>query len=168
MQHFTAGRSIPFLVATFFCTLLYSGARAQFAVGLEGGYNKNYLVTNNANRAFTNYRPMSGFSIGLPVQYTVTDWFAIAADPSMVKKNYSQQRSDFFTGVYEDTRNTYLQLPVMAHFMFGGKQLKGFLNTGVYGGYWMSSRVKGEMPNILDIADGTGGSSVYDYENPYS
>lgn len=168
MQQFTVSKTIRFLMAAFLCNLLFLTTHAQFSVGIEGGYNNNHLITNNANRAFTNYQPMSGFGIGVPVQYAIADWFAIAVDPSLIQKNYSQVRSDFFTGVYENTCNTYVQLPVMAHFMFGGKQLKGFLNTGAYGGYWMSSRVKGVMPNILDVNDGTASSTVYDYENPYS
>ena len=144
-------------------------ASAQLSVGIEGGYNKNYLVTNNANRAFTNYQPLSGFTIGIPLQYKINEWFAIAADPVFIQKNYSQQRSVFFDGVYQDNYNSYIQLPLMGHFMFGGKRLKGFLNAGIYGGYWLSGKVKGKTPNILDIADDeTASNSIYDYEHPYS
>lgn len=144
-------------------------ATAQLAVGVEGGYNKNYLVTNNANRSFTYYQPMNGFTVGIPLQYKITDWFAVATDPTFIKKNYQQQRSAFFIGVYQQNYNSYLQLPLMAHFMFGGEKLKGFLNAGVYGGYWVASKVKGKMPNILDIpSNDSATASIYDYENPYS
>ena len=138
------------------------------SVGVEGGYNKNYLVTNNANRAFTNYMPLSGFALGIPLKYKITDWFAIATDPTFVQKNYSQQRSAFFIGVYQQNYNSYVQLPLMGHFMFGGKQLKGFLNVGLYGAWWLTGTVNGEMPNILDVTSQTSGSTIYDYQNPYS
>lgn len=145
------------------------GASAQLSVGIEGGYNNNYIVTNNANRAFTNYQSLNGFSAGIPIQYKITDWFSIATDPSFVQKNYSQQRSAFFVGVYQENHNNYIQLPLMGHFMFGGKKLKGFLNVGLYGGCWITGTVKGVMPNILDItATQTPGSSIYNYQNPYS
>jgi hypothetical protein len=44
-------------------------------------------------------------------------------------------------------RNTYLQLPVMASFSFGGKKLRGFCNLGVYGGYWVHSYRSGKDMN---------------------
>ena len=163
-NHFT----IFALVSCFNIFCCFS-AHAQLSVGIEGGYNKNHLVTNNSNRAFTNYGPLSGFGVGIPIQYKVNDWFAIATDPSFVQKNYNQQRSAFFVGVYQDNTNGYIQLPLMGHFMFGGSRLKGFLNAGLYGGYWLSGNVKGVMPNILDIApDGTATGSIYNYQNPYS
>ncbi len=168
MQQFSVRTCILFLTACFLSVLAALPVQAQFSAGLDAGFNKNYLITNNANRAFTNYKPLNGFSIGVPVQYKLADWFAVAAEPSLIRKNYRQERSDFFTGVYQNTRNTYIQLPVMAHFMFGGEKLKGFLNTGVYASYWASSHVNGVMPNILDVNDGTGSSKIYDYENPYS
>ncbi len=151
------------------CLCFYASLHAQFSVGVEGGYNKNCLTTNNANRAFTNYKPLSSFTVGIPVQYQITNWFAIAADPTFIQKNYLQERSAFFAGVYQNNYNNYVQLPLMAHFMFGGERLKGFANAGLYGGYWMSSTIKGVMPAILDNVDNnTSANSIYDYNNPYS
>lgn len=161
-------------LSVFFLGCIYScvcteHAAAQLSVGVEGGYNKNYLVTNNANRAFTNYLPLSGFTVGIPIQYKISNWFSIATDPTFIGKNYSQQRSAFFIGVYQENYNNYVQLPLMGHFMFGGKKLQGFLNVGVYAGYWLSSRVKGVMPNILDITNNdTASNSIYDYQNPHN
>ena len=162
--------TITVLISCFVCNSFFiQHTSAQISAGIEGGYNKNYLVTNNANRAFTNYLPLSGFNIGIPVQYKITDWFAIAVDPTFVQKDYSQQRSSFFIGVYQENYNSYLQLPVMGHFMFGGKKLQGFLNVGLYGGYWLGSREKGVMPNILDITNNDSTTnSIYDYQNPYN
>ncbi len=151
------------------CLCLHCYSFAQWSVGIEGGYDRNYLITNNANRAFTNYKPLSSFSAGIPVQYKIASWVSLAADPSYIQKNYRQERSAFFAGVYQDNYNGYLQLPLMGHFMFGGKRLKGFANAGIYGGYWTIAKVKGVMPNILDNVDNaTATGSIYDYNNPYS
>lgn len=165
----------PKITRGLFCILFYNfflirSTVAQMSAGLEGGYNKNYLSTNNANRAFTNYEPLSGFNLGASLQYKISNWFAIAVEPSYVQKNYSQQRSAFFSGVYENSYNNYIDMPVMAHFIFGSHQLQGFINAGMYAGYWISGRVKGVSPNILDItpADNTSTNSVFDFENPYS
>lgn len=155
------------LVVVSLC--FYTHSFAQFSVGIEGGYNKNYLITNNANRPFTNYKPLSSFTIGIPVQYQIADWFAVEADPTFIQKNYRQERSAFFSGVFQNNYNTYVQLPLMAHFMFGGNRLKGFTNVGLYGAYWMASTVKGVMPNILNNVDNnTATNSIYDYNNPYN
>ena len=37
----------------------------------------------------------------------------------------------------------------MAHFSFGGNNLRGFLNLGGYGGYWISSRIRGANIDIF-------------------
>ncbi len=146
------------------------GASAQLAIGIEGGYNKNYLVTNNSNRAFTNYVPMNGFNVAIPVQFQLADWFAVTADPTFIQKNYRQERSSFFEGVYQNNYNNYLQLPITGRLLFGGKKLKGFIDGGIYGGYWMSSKVKGVTSNILDPTgdENTSVSSIFDFQKPYS
>lgn len=157
---------IPFVISSLLAAVT---SFAQFSVGLEAGWNKNYLVTNNANRAFTYYQPLSSFTIGIPLQYKVNDWFAVAADPSFIQKNYRVQRGDFYAGIYQDNTNNYLQLPLMGHFTFGGARLKGFLNAGVYGAWWMNGTVKGTVANILNQAEGMGnGGSIYNYNQSFS
>lgn len=142
---------------------------AQLLIGLESGYSKNYLYTNIANRDFTEFKPASGFNLGIPVAYTLSNWFAIQADPSLIRKNYKTVRSDFFEGVNQANTNNYLQLPIMGHFMFGGQSLKGFLNLGVYGGYWASGKVKGSIPNILNPVDSIGNTNtVFDLQKAYN
>ena len=63
----------------------------------------------------------------------------------------------------------------MAHLSFGGEKLKGFLNLGGYGGYWLSTHIKGTMPNILDlpaytntVSSNAQPNNVYDEFTPYS
>ena len=45
--------------------------------------------------------------------------------------------------------NNYLQLPVMASLSMGGEKLRGFVNLGVYGGYWLSSHREGYDWNMF-------------------
>ena len=55
--------------------------------------------------------------------------------------------------VYKDRSytNNYLLMPVVASFGFGGEQLRGFCNVGVYGGYWLNSHRKGtDFNNVSD------------------
>jgi opacity protein-like surface antigen len=143
---------------------------AKFSVGLETGYTRNYLITNISSLPFTTYKPVGGFSIGVPLQYRVTEWFSLYSDPNMTKKNYEYARTDFFQGVHETYSNTYLQVPLTGRFLFGGQRLKGFVNGGFYGAYWAFANVKGTLPNPLNPTNGTAANpkSIFDELNPYS
>lgn len=155
--------------------LLTLNAHAQLSVGLSGGYTRNYLYTNIGYRLFTQYQPADGFSLSLPVQYAVTDWLALQADVQLVQKNYRLTRSDYFEGIYNVTTNQYLQLPVMGHFSFGGRKLKGFLNLGGYAGYWATSTNKGVTPALnegggdarifLDAVEGISYNESYTFDS---
>ena len=167
MKYQAAARLTAMVILFFACTT--TSAVAQFSVGVEGGYTRNYLQSNNANRDFTNYHPGNSFAVGIPVQYKIANWFAIATDPSYVRKTYLQERSSFYAGTYQISTNGYLQLPVMGHFMFGGEKLKGFFNLGAYGGYWLTGNVKGRIPNVLNPTnDVTATNTLYYYSSPYS
>lgn len=165
-----AGKRIAkWMTVCMFCAGCSLTAGAQLSVGIMGGYNRNYLQTNNANRDFTNYTPADGFSVGIPVQFKLADWFAIGLEPSYVQKNYQQERSSFYLGTYQISTNSYLQLPVMGHFMFGGKKLNGFFNLGAFGGYWAAGNVTGRMPNVLNpVNDITATNTYYFITSAYT
>ena len=147
-------------------------ASAQLYLGVEGGWNRNYLTTGNASQSFTYYRVRDGWSAGVPVLYQFNDWFAVQAEPSYIQKNYRIERTGYFTGIYQQNTNAYIQLPLMAQFSFGSKELRGFVNLGGYGAYWMSGRVKGTEPNILNVVDTAfmtvKPGSLLGENNPYS
>lgn len=158
------------LLFTFF--LLTLSARAQFEIGVSGGYVNNYVHTSAGYRAFTEYRQYGGFTAGLVLQYRFNDWLAIQADPSYILKSYELRRDHFFAGIYQYNLNGYLQLPVMAHFSFGGEKWRGFVNAGGYGAYWISGRVQGAMDNVFssapDIPASQQTSDYYRYDEKYT
>jgi len=123
---------------------------SKLSIGFEIGTNINYLITNVSDLNATEYSSLNGVNFGVPILYKANDWFAIKTTPSIIEKNYSMQRTGYYTGIYRDTKNTYLQLPIMSEFSFGEQKLKGFLDLGAYAGYWSSSQIKGAMPNILN------------------
>ena len=131
--------------------------QAQLYVGIEAGANKNYLVSNTEDKPFFDYKPSNGFSIGMPVRYSFpsASWFGVQATPSFVQKNYMIARTGFYEPMYQQTDNSYLELPVMAQFRFGGaigkkQSLHGMLNLGGYGGYWLKGNVKGRTLSPMD------------------
>ncbi|HVI46903.1 MAG TPA: porin family protein [Chitinophaga sp.] len=147
-------RKCLFLSGLLFGLLtIQTQAQGQFEVGITGGYNKNYVHTSAGARTFAKYDSRSGFVVGIPVRYTFNNWLAVQAEPSYIQKNYRYERSNFFDGIYQNNTNSYVQLPLMAHFSFGGDKLKGFFNAGGYGAYWVNGRIKGTMANIFDAGD---------------
>ena len=118
-------------------------ASAQWRTGIQAGYTHNWLYTENGYFYTRVYEPLGGFSIGVPVQYELEDWFALQAEVSYIQKNYRMQRTGFFSPLYENMTNHYLSVPVLAHFSFGGDHLRGFLNAGFYLGGWLAARREG-------------------------
>lgn len=137
--------------------------RDRLLVGVEAGYDQNYLLTNISNLAFTTYKPLGGYVMGIPLEYKLNPWMSVSSDPNLSQKNYQLARTGFFQGVYENFTNSYIQLPIYAHFTFGESKVKGFLNLGGYSAYWKSSRVKGTEANILNPVD-----TAYSTSNPSS
>ena len=143
-------------------------SKAQFYIGLEAGGNQNYLITNISNLVSAEYVPINGFNIAIPIQYKVNDWFALEAAPGLIQKNYQTQRTGYYSGVYQLTKNNYLQIPLSAQFSFGGKKLKGYLDLGGYAAYWASSHIKGKTPNMLNPDPfGTQYNSTSIYQNVF-
>jgi opacity protein-like surface antigen len=77
----------------------------------------------------------------------VTDWLGIRADLNWTQKNYRHHRDRL--PISYKYFNDYLQLPVMASLSVGGEKLRGFVNLGVYGGYWLSSHREGYDMNMF-------------------
>jgi hypothetical protein len=170
------------LVATPFLLLIFGSLSGQInsqisdslsfkdrlTLGLEAGYTRSYLITNISSLAFTQYRPAGGYTVGVPIQYLWKKWFAIQADPGVMQKNYTLERTDFFAGNNITQSNTYIQLPLMAKFIVGDGKLKGFFNVGGYGGYWMAGHVKGSIANILDPTLSSSATTLSATVNSYN
>jgi hypothetical protein len=119
-----------------------SPAHAQWRAGVTTGGAWNHYSINKHYMDDWDYEGKWGLTIGATGQYNFYDWLAVRADFNWTQKNHRQYRH-LLNSVDYDTRNDYLQLPVMASFSFGSKQVRGFLNLGAYGGYWCSSRNRG-------------------------
>lgn len=134
------------LLVAFLSSLAAMGLQAQqqrYEIGLSAGYTRNALTTDNGSRSFTRNYPLNGFQVAVPMQYHVNEWLGVQMDLSYIQKNYALRRTGFFEGIESEFTNSFLQIPLMAHFSFGGEDLRGFMNLGGYAGYWLSSRVRG-------------------------
>jgi len=143
------------VISALFCV---TKLQAQLFVGVEAGANRNYLVSNTADKPFFEYQPSYGYSIGIPVRYAFPSlsWFGgIQAVPSFVQKNYRIQRTGYYSPMYQQTNNSFLELPIMAQFRFGGsinktQSLYGMLNLGGYGSYWLNGQLEGRAISPMD------------------
>lgn len=127
---------------TFIVLVLPSLAFAQWRVGVNGGATYNHSTISKHYMTDYQWKDRWGVTLGVMGQYDVNDWLGVRAELDWTQKNYRLTRQIFSYLDYKYVNN-YLQLPVMASFSFGGKQLRGFCNAGVYGGYWLTSGREG-------------------------
>ena len=127
---------------TFIALVLPSLAFAQWRVGVNGGATHNHSTISKHYMTDYQWKDRWGVTLGVMGQYDVNDWLGVRAELDWTQKNYRLTRQILSNLDYKYVNN-YLQLPVMASFSFGGKQLRGFCNAGVYGGYWLTSGREG-------------------------
>jgi hypothetical protein len=123
-------------------------------MGFLGGYTHNHLYTSVGYRPSTAYENKDGFAAGVPIKYVVNDWFCLQTEFSVLQKNYKWLHTDYYafdSTPYQNVKNTYLQLPVMTQFSFGGEQLRGFCALGGFAGYWAGSRIKGMALDLNEM-----------------
>lgn len=126
----------------FLALMLPSLAFAQWRVGVNGGATYNHSTISKHYMTDYQWKDRWGVTLGVMGQYDVNDWLGVRAELDWTQKNYRLTRQILSNLDYKYVNN-YLQLPVMASFSFGGKQLRGFCNAGVYGGYWLTSGREG-------------------------
>ncbi|MBR3414114.1 MAG: PorT family protein [Bacteroidales bacterium] len=127
---------------TFIALVLPSLAFAQWRVGVNGGATYNHSTISKHYMTDYQWKDRWGVTLGVMGQYDVNNWLGVRAELDWTQKNYRLTRQILSNLDYKYVNN-YLQLPVMASFSFGGKQLRGFCNAGVYGGYWLTSGREG-------------------------
>ena len=131
-----------------------SAASAHWRVGLTAGLADNTLDIDTQFQYDWRYGDRKGVNIGLTGQYDFNDWLAVRAELGFQQRGYTQHRSEKYANENNlSYRNNYLVLPVMGSFSFGGNTLKGFLNAGVYGGYWLTGHCKGTLQDSGDDSE---------------
>ena len=114
--------------------------------GIVAGSTVNWYSQEMSYQYDWKNRPRSGMQFGVTGQYNINEWLGVRADLIWMQRDYRHTRTQRINSFF--VRNGYLMLPVMASFSFGGERLKGFLNAGVYGGYWMSQNREGTLNDM--------------------
>ena len=137
------------LIALAGFMLVCSAASAQWRVGLTAGAADNTLDIAPQFRNDWNYDGRWGAGIGLTGQYDFLDWLAVRAELGFQQRGYIRHRQEVAGESILRYRNDYLVLPVMGSFSYGWSTFRGFLNAGVYGGYWLDSRYRGTVQDAV-------------------
>lgn len=122
----------------------------RWTLGLQGGLDHNFYSINTQYAYDMHFSGMRGITLGFSASYEFFDWLAVRIDLNMTQKNYKMQRSNTYKDYYTNYRNTYTDVPILAVFHFGGKQLKGHFALGGYVGYWNSGNRNGVVFGIDD------------------
>ena len=124
---------------------------AQWRLGVSGGGDYNFYSIQTHYQTNYHYTGSWGGTAAIFTQYNFLNWVGLRAEVEMVQKNHLFYRTLKFEDTHYTTYNTYLQLPVMTQFSFGGEKVRGFVNVGVYGGYWVDSHLKGSVQEPLNL-----------------
>ena len=146
-------KSYLLVLAVILLGLTATQAKAQWAVGIKGGWTRTSADRTNLGRIDESYSPLSGYDFGIQTHYSFVDWMSVRVDVDYMRRSHRMDRNLFIaSAAFTEYRNDYLMLPVMADFSFGGEVLRGHLLCGGYGGYWLKTNVKGKSMSttILD------------------
>jgi hypothetical protein len=140
-------------------------------VGLNAGYTNNTLYTSNSDSyyAFTEYRSGHGFTISIPVRYQFFSWLGVQLEPTFIQKNYSLHRTGYYSPLYSEWTNSFVDFPLMANLSLPVipklPQLRVFANAGGWLGVWAASHIKGTaQTTTADAYDPATSYLYYDYD----
>ena len=137
-------------LATLLCVTALT-VSAQWSLGIKGGWDYTSIMRSNAGRIDETYSPKSGYDVGIQARYGFTNWFALRADLSVMRRSHRMDRHlDYLDSLYTEHHNLYLMLPILADFSFGGEHFRGHAMLGGYVGYWLQDHVKGKTYWMTD------------------
>ena len=140
------------LVALLLCGAAMT-VSAQWSLGIKGGWDYTSVTRSNAGRIDETYSPKSGYDVGIQARYGFTNWFALRADLSVMRRSHRMDRHlDYLDSLYTEHHNLYLMLPILADFSFGGEHFRGHAMVGGYVGYWLQDHIKGKTYWMTDYA----------------
>ena len=122
-----------------------SEVQAQWRVGASGGATYNWYSIDTQYQADLRCAGAWGWNAAIFTQYNFFDWLGLRGEIEASERNHRLYRTGDYAGTNYTYHNTYIQIPVMTQFSFGGKIVRGFVNTGVYAGVWAASREKGSV-----------------------
>ena len=143
-----------FIIFAILLGLTTEVVNAQWAVGIKGGVNTTSVDRSNAGRIDEIYSSLRGFDLGVQAHYSFNDWLALRFDLDYMTRSHRMDRNlTLVNSLFMEYSNSYLMLPVLADFSFGGSKLRGHLLCGGFAGYWLTAHRKGVTFGITGFLD---------------
>jgi hypothetical protein len=146
-------------------------ANAQNSAGFFGGTTINYLETDLAGRSFTKKDPRIGLSVGASFERKIKDWLSVGTRLFFLQKNHETRRTGNYSNIFELHRRSYIQLPVFLSIKRNIGKIQCSIDLGCYGAYWVSGRLKGNIPDIFSVVPNPNGVGetfpLVSYNEPY-
>ena len=117
--------------------------QAQWRLGVVGGAAWNHYAVDKQYATDYQFNSRWGGTAGITAQYNFFDWFGLRANAMFVQRNYQHTRTIYSNLLDVRYENNWLLFPVTVNFSFGGQKVRGFVDLGVYGGAWLSSKRSG-------------------------
>nr|WP_199158547.1 outer membrane beta-barrel protein [Pedobacter sp. ASV2] len=140
----------------FICSICK--VNAQIIIGADAGvsYNKLDYKMNNGKLKLENNQ---GYMASINVDYGLNKQFSLESSPGIIQKNYLIKNQN---GIYQQNNNTYLQLPFnIKYHVKIVKRLYTSASLGAYYAYWLSSTLKGIIPNVFELSNDAEGNEVF-------
>lgn len=117
---------------------------AQWQTSIKAGVNITASDHSQAGRVDETYSAGTSWITGVTVQYNFLEWLALRAEIDVADRTHRMDRNiRYLDPVYTEYHNTYLMVPVLADFSFGGKKVRGHMYAGGFAGWWMGAGRQG-------------------------
>lgn len=141
------------VVTSFLLLFLSSAVNAQekkWSVGFKGGSTISFVAGTRTSLTQENTQigSLLGYTGGLAVQYLVEDNFGLQVEFNYSQKGWEQRPPESMPNQRYEVALDYAEVPILAHGYIGRKNVRLFLNAGVYLAYLLSSDT--ERANITD------------------
>lgn len=140
-------------------------ASAQVAVGLKTGMNYNNLYTTEAlGELAPDFSSISEMNYGLVAEYGITDQFALQTELNFLKKGFTTKANltdlelfglELPIGGRAETKFSYVEVPLLAKYSFGGEGFQAYVTAGPTLGYATSGRIDTKARVLVDFKIGS-------------
>ena len=112
--------------------MFHASAQKGFNIGLGANYNATFIINQNiyGGSPELDYERTTSFAYNLGIGYNFFNWLGIKAEVGMTPMGQQYYNHDDIPSITRNVKLSYITVPVMAHFSFGGKVFRFYANAG--------------------------------------
>jgi hypothetical protein len=148
---------IPILILLILANLVLSAQR--YSIGFLAGATNNASASDLSGRLYESSERHWGKYLSLSFRLSLNDRYALESGISYLDRNYGTHRTGIYKGVFNKNQNAFVEMPLKGVFrIYDPGRLSFKIFAGFYLSYWISSRISGAIPNILNAQSGNTNS----------